>query len=104
MILWMIITLTEIIEDKTDNIKFFEIDDKILDKDLEMEYYEKSIYVIQNTNQNEISVSYGTIKEINKSEIPYSIFLCPWLIVPPSKNIFSNQSLIENVYYIQIDI
>ena len=78
------ITIIKIKEIKNKNIKFFELDDGLYEKEPEIYYLNESIYTIQN-NKNELSVSYGIIKAINKAEIVYS------------GNIDSNISLIFNL-------
>ena len=69
---------------KSNNIKYIEIDDEVNRKESEIYYKNESIYIIQNIN-NDISISYGIIKEINKNEIIYT------------GNINSNFSLIFNL-------
>ena len=78
------ITIIKIMNNKNKNIKYIELDDKLYEKESEIYYLNESIYIIQN-NKNEISVSYGIIKEINKNVIVYS------------GNIQSNFSLIFNL-------
>ena len=78
------ITIIKIMNNKNKNIKYIELDDKLYEKESEIYYLNESIYIIQN-NKNEISVSYGIIKEINKNEIVYT------------GNIQSNFSLIFNL-------
>ena len=68
------ISIIEIIENKNDNIKFLEIDDNLFNEELEINYYKKSIYLIQYNNKKDISVSFGMIKGIIKSKIIYSCF------------------------------
>ena len=68
------ISVIEIIEDKNSNIKFLEIDDNLSDKEYEINYYKKSIYIIQSNNEKDISVSFGMIKGIIKSEVFYSCY------------------------------
>ena len=53
------------------NIKYLDIDNELNRKESEIYYKNESIYIIQNIN-NDISVSYGIIKEINKNEIIYT--------------------------------
>ena len=78
------ISIIKIKNNNNDNIKYIEIDDKLYKKESEIYYKNESIYIIQNIN-NDISVSYGIIKEINKNEIIYT------------GNINSNFSLIFNL-------
>ena len=66
------------------NIKYIEMDDILYKKESEIYYNDESIYIIQ-TNKEEIFVSYGIIKEINKNEIIYK------------GNINTNYSLIFNL-------
>ena len=66
------------------NIKYIEIDDKIYEKDSEINYHNESVYIIQKI-KNDTLVSYGVIKEINTNEIIYS------------GNVNSNFSLIFNL-------
>ena len=63
--------IIEIKENKDDNIKFLEIDNNLYDRDSEINYDKKSIYMINYNNKNDISVSYGLINYINQSELIY---------------------------------
>ena len=72
------------IKNDNKNIKYIEIDDKLYEKESEIYYKNESIYILQNI-KNDILVSYGIIKEINKNEIIYT------------GNINSNYSLIYNL-------
>ena len=66
------ISIIEIIEDKNDNIKYLEIDENIFKNELELNYLNESIYIIQYDNKKNISISFGIIKGIIKSKIYYS--------------------------------
>ena len=66
------ISIIEIIEDKNDNIKYLEIDENIFKNELELNYLNESIYVIQYDNKKNISISFGLIKGMVKSKIYYS--------------------------------
>ena len=59
------------IKNNNKNIKYIEIDARLYDKQSEMYYRNESIYIIQKNEEN-MFVSYSTIKEINKNEIIYS--------------------------------
>ena len=64
---------TAVIEIKENkNIKFLEIDENIFNPELESYYYKESIYILQNNNKKEISVSFGIIKYIFNKDINYS--------------------------------
>ena len=60
------------LKEKDNNIKYIEIDDKILENESEMNYDNESIYIIQYDNIDNILISYGVIKEINKNELIYT--------------------------------
>ena len=66
------ISMIEIKEYENYNINFIEIDDNLYKKDIEFYYSKESIYIIQYNNEKDISVSYGTINDINKSQLIYS--------------------------------
>ena len=68
------IMLIELNENYDDTIKYIDIDDNIFNKELENEYYKKSIYIIQD-NKKDISVSFGIIEEIIKTDLKYSCLL-----------------------------
>ena len=70
------------------NIHFMEIDDYLYENEYNMYYYKGSIYIIQNNNIKDISVSFGKIKTINKDEIKYSGII----------NLKSKYSVIFNSY------
>ena len=53
------------------NIKYMEIDAKFFEKEQDIYYCNESIYILQN-KKNDILVSYGIIKDINKNEIIYT--------------------------------
>ena len=77
------ISIIEIKENKNNNIKFFELDDKIYLNDSEMYYENESIYITQYMKNNTTFVSYGVMNEVNNEEIRYSCniidnsFFCP---------------------------
>ena len=61
-----------IIEIKPNNdikIKFLDLDEKIFEKGSEMIYNNESIYIIHYNKDTNVYVSYGTINDINNSEI-----------------------------------
>ena len=68
------ISLIEIKVNEEDNIKFIEIDDNIFNNKIENEYYKKPIYIIQNNKKN-ISVSFGIIEGLIKTDIKYSSYI-----------------------------
>ena len=53
-------------------IKYIEFDDKLYEKDSEMNIINESIYTIRYKNINNILISYGIIKEINTDKIIFS--------------------------------
>ena len=60
------------IKKNNNNINYIEIDDKLYENDSEMLYNKESIYVLQYNNEiNDVLVSHGVIKEINKVKIKY---------------------------------
>ena len=63
--------MVEIKEERKNKIKFLEIDDAIYKNDSEMYYYKEPIYIIQWKNIKDASLSYGIIKDMNKSKILY---------------------------------
>ena len=68
------ISLIEIEENKEDKIKFIEFDNNIYNNDLKNDYYKRSIYIIQD-NKKDISVSFGRIEGIIKTNIKYSCYI-----------------------------
>ena len=72
------------IKNNNKNITYIEIDDKLYEKESEIHYTNESIYILQQIKNN-LLVSYGIIKEINKNEIIYT------------GNFNSNYSLIFNL-------
>ena len=64
------ITIIKIKNNK--NLNYIEIDDKLYENESEMNYNKDSIYILQYNNMNDILVSYGLIKEINKNKIIYT--------------------------------
>ena len=66
------ITILEIKENKNDNINYLEIDDLLYEKDSEIYYSNKSIYILHYNNKNKTLVSYNSIKDINKSFLYYN--------------------------------
>jgi len=60
------------LKEKDNNIKYIEIDNKLLEKENEIYYYNESIYIIQYNNNDNILISYGIIKGINNNEIIYN--------------------------------
>ena len=71
------ITILEIKEKNEKDFYFFEIDDELYENNFETCYENKTIYTIQNNNNNkkDISISYGQIYKINNSEMRYSGFI-----------------------------
>jgi len=67
------LALIEIKENNT--IKFFELDDNLYEKEIEIVYNKKSIYIINYNNKNDINVAYSIINNIKYSEIFYSRYL-----------------------------
>ena len=68
------LTLVEIKLNEKDNIKFLDIDDNIFNDELESNYDKKPIYIIQD-NKKDISVSFGIIEGIIKTDIKYSCYI-----------------------------
>ena len=66
------ISIMEIKEDPNYNINYLEIDDNIYEKDSEINYFKESIYIMHYNKENEISVSFGQIKDIKKSYLFYN--------------------------------
>ena len=65
-----------VIEVKENNeISFLELDDNLYEKEHEIYYNKESIYIFGNDKEHEISVSYGLINNVIKSEIIYSSYL-----------------------------
>ena len=65
------LSIIQIKNNKDNKINFIEIDDNLYQKDSKLNFNNETIYNIIYNNENDISVSYGVIKEINKSEIIY---------------------------------
>ena len=60
------------LKEKDNNIKYIEIDNKLIENEYEINYDNESIYIIQYNNIDNILMSYGVIKEINNNEIIYT--------------------------------
>ena len=84
------LTVIKIKENKI--IKFLDLDEYFYKKDTEIYYNKKPIYTIS-SNNDDISITYGIIKNINESEIFYSKYKN---IIPKYSPIFnlSNNKLI----------
>ena len=65
------LSIIQIKNNKDNKFNFLEIDDNLYQNDSELNFNNETIYNIIYNNENDISVSYGVIKEINKSEIIY---------------------------------
>ena len=63
------ISMVEIKEDEEYNFNFLELDDELYRDDVELYYYKESIYIINYNKNNSVFVSYGLIKNLNKSEL-----------------------------------
>ena len=70
------ISIIEIKSQKNNIIKFLEIDDNLYNKEIELEinYRKEQIYIIHPNIKKDISVSFGVIVNIIKTEIIYSSF------------------------------
>ena len=66
------ISVFEITEDQVYNINFLELDEYMYEDDSELYYSKETVYIIQPNRENYISVSYGKIKDIKKSQFIYS--------------------------------
>ena len=69
------IAIFEIYRDKNNDIQFLEIDDNLFKNNFETYYYNESIYIIQNNNKKDISISFGKIEGIVNEKINYSCYL-----------------------------
>ena len=69
------IAIFEIYRDKNNDIQFLEIDDNLFKNNFETNYYNESIYIIQNNNKKDISISFGKIEGIVNEKINYSCYL-----------------------------
>ena len=65
------ITIINIIEGQKEKINFIDIDDNIFNNDYEINYRHESIYIFQNGDKNDISVSYGIIQNINNNKFSF---------------------------------
>ena len=63
------ISIIELKKEKIKNINFIEIDDKLYEKESEMFYYKKPIYIIQYNNAHDISISFGKLNNIDNNKI-----------------------------------
>ena len=66
------ISIIEIEKNMDYNINYLELDNNIYKNDSEINYYKESIYIINYNNDKDISVTYGIIKDINKSQLKYT--------------------------------
>ena len=85
------ISMFEINEYKKYNINFLEIDDNIYKNDIESYYKKESIYIMNYKNENDISISFGVINNINESEMRYSCNLKDNLHGIPLFNLSNNK-------------
>ena len=69
------LSIIQIKDNFNEEINFLEMDDKLYEEEPEPEIYynNQSIYILNNKNENknDISVSFGIIKNLNNSEIRY---------------------------------
>ena len=91
------ISMLEIKEYENYNINFLEIDDNIYNKDIESYYNKESIYIMNYKNENNISISFGVINNINESQMKYSTNIYPNLHGSPIFNLSNNSSLSKSV-------
>ena len=66
------ISIIEIKEDENYKINYLEIDDNLYEKYLEICYHNETIYIMHKNNEDDISVSYGLINNIEESYLKYS--------------------------------
>ena len=67
--------IIEIIGDKSDKVQFLEIASNLNKKELENYYYKQTLYIIQQNNKKDISISFGLIKKVLKSTIKFSCYV-----------------------------
>ena len=67
------ISIIQIKRNSIEGLFFLELDDKLYEEESETYYYKDSIYIIQckDGNEDDISVTYGIINNINNSQINY---------------------------------
>ena len=65
------ISIIKIKDNKENKLNFIELDDNLYENDSKINYYNKSLYIINYNDKNNISVSYGIIKDILNSDIIY---------------------------------
>ena len=85
------LTVIRIKENNEIKLNFIELDDKLYEKESEMIYSKESIYIIHYNNQNKISVSYGIINYISKSQLICSCNINPNENCAPIFNLYNNQ-------------
>lgn len=84
--------IIEVKENMISNLSFLDLDDSLYEKDSEMYYYLETIYIIHFNNKDKnISVSYGTLNNINNSKIKYSCNLFPHSNFSPVFNLSNNK-------------
>ena len=66
------ISIIEIKQNENNNFYFLDIDDILFENDYENNYYKKSNYILQINDVDNIFVSYGLLKGMNKTEFIYS--------------------------------
>ena len=66
------ISIIEIKEDENYNINYLEIDDNLYEKYLEICYHNETIYIVHKKNEDDNSVSFGLINNIDESYLKYS--------------------------------
>jgi len=66
------ISIIEIEKNRDNNINYLELDNSIYENDSELNYYKESIYIINYNNEKDISVTYGMVDDINKSQLIYT--------------------------------
>ena len=69
------ISILEIEKNIDYNINYLELDDNIYENESELIYDKESIYIINYNNEKDISVSYGKINNINKSQLLYTGYI-----------------------------
>ena len=65
------ISIIEVEDNDINEINFFEIDDNLYKNDFKECYFKESIYILHYDNENDITVSFGVIKNIKSSQLIY---------------------------------
>ena len=85
------LSIIAIEENKKINLNYLEIDDSLYDSQSQIQLNKETIYILNNNKKNQVSVSYGIIRNINKFDISCSCNIKSNGIISPIFNLNSNR-------------